>query len=285
MHIECFGESIEIADYEIDGRKYVDCLIRKQNILLLPEEKIRQAILIYLINYTKITEENYTFKVEYRNLDIAIYHKNKSENFQPACSPILIIEVKRANENLSKHESQILNYLELNSCFDGLLTNCQQTFLYSIKYQFKKRSFNINQLDDYFDKCKPDNDLEYFNSATHGDTESFIFLIHKYGQTCKFEFLCTNYETPINTFLVSQRSEFIFFDFCGISKKKQTKIITILSVSPAIIFRLICDFYKSLLTKIFFIIYSLFATDIRYFYLLEFGKTPNFIYYKKLLFS
>lgn len=224
MLIDCFDKSIEINDYDIGDRKYIDCIIRKQRILLLPEEKVRQSILLFLINYTEINLYNYDFKVEHNNLDIAIYHKNKLDNFKPTCSPILIIEVKRKNENLSNHESQILNYLELTSCIDGILTNCQQTYLYSIKYQYKKRSFNLMSLNDYFEKCKADDDIKYFESATHGDIDSFIFLVHKYGQTCKIKFQCTDYTTPINTFWVSQISEFIFFDFCGISKKKQTKI-------------------------------------------------------------
>ena len=56
MIIDCFGKLIEIKDYDIDGSKYVDCVIRKQRLLLLPEEKVRQAILLFLINYTEIKQ-------------------------------------------------------------------------------------------------------------------------------------------------------------------------------------------------------------------------------------
>ncbi len=88
MIIDCFGKSIEIKDYDIDGYKYVDCVIRKQRLLLLPEEKVRQAILLFLINYTEIKQNKYIFKVEHNNLDIAIYHKNIMADFQPTCSPL-----------------------------------------------------------------------------------------------------------------------------------------------------------------------------------------------------
>ncbi len=224
MEVNCFDKLIQISDYEIEGRRYIDCVIRKQRILLLPEEEVRQAILVYLIRYTNINEDNYIFKVEHNNLDIAVYYKNKLNNFQPVCSPILIIEVKRKNENLSNHEAQILKYLEINSCTHGLLTNSQKIFLYSVKNNFKKRHFEINSLNQYLEWYKPDDDIDLFESAENGNIESFMFLIKKYGKTCKFNLVFTGYETPIDIFWVSQINDFIFFDFCGIYKKKQPRI-------------------------------------------------------------
>ncbi len=225
MIIDCFDKSIEIKDYDFEGSKYIDCVIRKQRILLFPEEKVRQAILLFLINYTEITPDNYVFKVEYNNLDIAIYHKPKVLEFQPIRRPLLIIEVKRKNEDILKHVPQLLNYLDLNSCNDGILANCQQLYLYSKNYKYKKKQFNLTMLNGYFASCQSDGNVKYFELAQCGDVDSFVLLVNKYGRTNKIRFLCSDYKIPIDTHLVSQISNYIIFDFCGRYQKKQTKIL------------------------------------------------------------
>lgn len=225
MIIDCFGKLIEIKDYDIDGSKYVDCVIRKQRLLLLPEEKVRQAILLFLINYTEIKQNKYIFKVEHNNLDIAIYHKNIMADFQPTCSPLLIIEVKRKQEDVLKYESQLLNYLELNDCTEGILANCQQIYLYSKNNRFKKKFINLSMLNGYFANSQfDDEDIKFFKLARQGDIESFLLLVNKYGQNNRIRFICSNYNIPIDVFLVSQVNNYILFDFCGVYKKKQTKI-------------------------------------------------------------
>ena len=137
-------------------------------------------------------------------------------DFQPRCSPLLIIEVKRKQEDVLKYESQLLNYLELNDCTGGILANCQQIYLYSKNNRFKKKFINFSMLNGYFANSKFDEDIKFFKLARQGDIESFLLLVNKYGQNNRIRFICSNYNIPIDVFLVSQVNNYILFDFCGV---------------------------------------------------------------------
>lgn len=110
MILNCLDRPIEIYEYLIDNVSYIDCVIRKKRVVLYPEEKVRQAFILYLLSFTNINTDNYTIKVEYQNLDIVIYKKHKIKDFQPAHSPILIIELKSQNVDVLNFEHQLLNY-------------------------------------------------------------------------------------------------------------------------------------------------------------------------------
>ena len=226
MKIKCLDKLIEILDYEIDNVIYTDCLIRKRRLVLLPEEEARQAFISYLQKYTNINSSNYVIKVEYKNLDIAVYNKYDLDDFQPYQSPILIIELKRKSLNVIDFEHQLFGYLELNYCDIGILTNCQQAYIYSKNNNFKRKllpHYELKRL------LLSDNNLEedtiYFESAKNGDIDSFLFLIDKYGQSCRITFQCSDYNVPIETFLLSHSNNYILFDFCGLkSKRKRPKV-------------------------------------------------------------
>ena len=139
MILNCLDRPIEIYEYLIDNVSYIDCVIRKKRVVLYPEEKVRQAFILYLLKFTNINTDNYTIKVEYQNLDIVIYKKHKIKDFQPSHSPILIIELKSQNVDVLNFEHQLLNYLNLGSCDNGILSNCKQLYLYSKSNGFRKK--------------------------------------------------------------------------------------------------------------------------------------------------
>lgn len=225
MILNCFDKPIEIYEYLINNVSYTDCVIRKRKIVLYPEEKVRQALILYLLKFTKINTDNYIIKVEYRNLDIVVYHKHNIKDFQPAHSPVLIIELKSQYVDVLNFEYQLLNYLNLNSCENGILANCKQLYIYSKINNFIKKPITLRELDKFLIQDKIDRDIELFESARNGDIDSFLKLIEKFGRSNTITFQCSTYKVPIDTFLVSYSMDYIFFDFCGVkSKRKQSKI-------------------------------------------------------------
>ncbi|MBD2318669.1 type I restriction enzyme HsdR N-terminal domain-containing protein [Phormidium tenue] len=225
MSVNCFGNSIEIYEYSINNISYTDCLIRKRRVVLYPEERVRQALILYLVNFTNINADNYVIKVEYKNLDIAIYQKHKIKYFQPACPPILIIEVKNQFVDVLNFESQLLKYLSLNSCNNGILTNCRQLYIYSKNNNFIKTNLTLCELDKVLIQDNFDKDIDLFEDARNGNIDSFLKLIEKYGKSNTITFQCSIYKMPIDTFFVSHSMDYIFFDLCGVkSKKNQPKI-------------------------------------------------------------
>jgi len=226
MILNCFDQPIEIYEYSVDNVIYTDCIIRKRKVVLYPEEQVRQALILYMLRFTSINTDNYIIKVEYKNLDIVIYQKYKIKEFQPALNPILIIELKSQHVDILSFEYQLINYLNLNSCDNGILANCKQMYLYSKVNNFIKKPITLYELDGFLPQNNNiDKDIDIFESARNGDIDSFLKLVEKYGKSNTITFQCSTYKMPIDTFLVSHSMNYIFFDFCGIkSKRKQPKI-------------------------------------------------------------
>ena len=54
MILNCLDRPIEIYEYLIDNVSYIDCVIRKKRVVLYPEEKVRQAFILYLLKFKLI---------------------------------------------------------------------------------------------------------------------------------------------------------------------------------------------------------------------------------------
>lgn len=117
-----------------EGKQYIFDIIRKKNILLTPEEWVRQHLLHYLIydlNYPKsmIAVEK-EFKVNHlkKRFDVLVYSKEMQ--------PFLLIECKSPKISLNEATiSQIANY---NSKFKAkflLVSNGNQNFCFDISGQ------------------------------------------------------------------------------------------------------------------------------------------------------
>ena len=182
--------------YERKYTQYTRCLCRNIEILISnrPEEKIRQIFLYFLINRTDLFPELINLKVEYNNLDIAIYRIFKLESFRPLQSPILIIEIKREEEYLSNHENQLLRYLEEQRSSMGILFNARDIILLektNRENHFSKKYLKSIENIPTIISGSLDNenlDCSEFEKARNGNIESFIHLIKKYGKYALHKF-------------------------------------------------------------------------------------------------
>jgi hypothetical protein len=225
MQTYCFDIPIIVDDYLVDQATCTDCLIRKKRIVLYPEEIVRQSFLRYLLDILNLDTTKYSIKVEYRNLDIVIYRNHLLKDFQPATEPVLIVELKNEYVDVLGYEQQLINYLSINFCENGVLSNCKQLFLYSKQNNFKRRALKICELLCLFEDQNWGEDVLLFESAKQGELFSFLELIDKFGQSNVFTFQCSDYGAPIQAFLLNHSDEFVFFDFCGVkSKRKKPKI-------------------------------------------------------------
>ncbi|MEH2227803.1 type I restriction enzyme HsdR N-terminal domain-containing protein [Nostoc sp.] len=174
--------------YKIDYAEYTKCLIRRREIVLdgRPEEKIRQLFLYFLVNESGLFPNTIDIRVESDNHDIELYKTAENEYFKPYLPPLMIVEVKREEENLRNHEKQIERYLKQSCSEIGILYNYHQITAY-IK---KDGVFMINTLNNLEDitplifqsSNKLDKNLLEFEKAVNGSFDSFVYLVNKYGK-------------------------------------------------------------------------------------------------------
>ena len=162
--------------YERNYTLYTKCLHREIEILISnkPEEKIRQIFLYFLINQSGLFPSLINLRVEYNNLDIAIYKNFELEDFRLFQPPTAIIEVKREEENLLDHVNQLTRYLEEQRSYIGVLFNGSNLILF--KRSSEESTFHRNYLTSIKDLPiilqealnKPDKDLLKFQGKESG---------------------------------------------------------------------------------------------------------------------
>ena len=224
---ESFFKRLEI--YEKTYSQYTKCLIREKEIILTgrPEEKVRQALLYFLVQQSGLFPNIVNVQVEYNDLDIAIYKAIENHDFQPFQPPLMIIEVKREEENLLNHENQIRRYLKESCSKMGLLFNCNQI----IAYQKEDSGFTRKYLDCITDippliwqSCNQQkSDISKFEKAKKGSWDSFIYLIDKYGKrsTNKILFKLESMPEPLVGCFFSYSENNVYYDVYGIYSRKQ----------------------------------------------------------------
>lgn len=128
---------------EVEGRAYVFDLIRKKNILLTPEEWVRQHFLHFLIqilHYPKplcSVERGLRYNKLMKRTDITVYDR-KGNIF-------LVVECKAAHIPLSqKTLEQAATYSFSLKAKHLVVTNGLQNFCCKIDYEAKKYSFLEN---------------------------------------------------------------------------------------------------------------------------------------------
>ncbi len=108
LNLSLLNYTSQLRLSEREGTKYVYDVIRKKDIVLLPEEMVRQCILLYLLNEVGISQNH--IRVEkgikvnglFRRSDIIIYDRN--------ALPKMIIEVKRPEHAISQ---KVLNQVAM----------------------------------------------------------------------------------------------------------------------------------------------------------------------------
>jgi hypothetical protein len=218
--------------YERNYTQYTKCLCRGIELLISnkPEEKIRQIFLCFLIYRSGLFPNLINLKVEYNNLDIAIYRNIDSETFRPFQPPAAIIEVKREKENLLNYANQLLRYLNEQRSPIGILFNGNDVIFF--KKDDKENGFSrvfLNSIEDISSVIleathQVNDDYLEFRNARDGDVNSFVYLIKKYGKHTlhKFSFVLKSDYTPIVGCCFSCDQDCIYYDLYGkYSRKKR----------------------------------------------------------------
>lgn len=220
----CHGYISQLPVEDIGGVKQTKCLIRGRNIVLTPEEEVRQAYLHYLLNHSKIDQSLFRIRVEFQSLDIAIYPKYQYSMFSPYTNPSLIVEVKRDGVDLQRHKSQLFRYLDRHSCPKGVLFNCASVHLYTKEGKsYRNESIKIEQLDEiiHADMVLNQSEIEDFKKAEVGDIDCFIRLVEKYGNASRVSFECRTYGIVTSAFWFQVANDHILFDIQGVRAKKK----------------------------------------------------------------
>ncbi|MBN4003120.1 type I restriction enzyme HsdR N-terminal domain-containing protein [Nostoc sp. LPT] len=180
--------SIKLNIYKRNYAEYTKCLIRGREIVIdgRPEEKVRQLFIYFLVNKSGLFANEIDIKVESNNHDIELYRTVKNKNFNPYQPPLMIVEVKREEEDLQNHEKQIERYLKKSCSEIGVLYNYHEI----IAYTKKDKVFTSNYLNNIED-IPPlilqssnilEKDILEFEKAVNGSFKSFIHFINKYGK-------------------------------------------------------------------------------------------------------
>lgn len=215
--------------YHKNNQKYTKCLIRKTEIAIAgrPEELVRQLFIHYLISESESLANKIYIKVESNNHDLEIYKREENHNFKPHQAPLIIVEVKRVDVNLTNHHEQIQRYLTRACCNTGILYNYHKILLFNKK----ENSFQISHLKSFWEvqqiilkessiiNCN----LLEFEKAQNGDFESFAFLVGKYGKytTNTIVFKLRNQPLEIKGYFFNVKGDKVYYDPCGQFANKQ----------------------------------------------------------------
>lgn len=224
MNINCHGEEVKLLTYPFNGSLKTKCLIRGINLLLTPEEKVRQAFLQRFIDLGLM--EDYIFKVEHKSFDIAIYQKSNIKDFNPYNPPLLIIEVKK-NKNIKvlNYLTQIKGYLSTANTKLGLLGNCKELYVINYKTSIKKKfefTYIAKILENEVKNRTIEQDIEMFKLAQNGDFRAFEWLTNKYDLESIFKFSIKEHSQYIihEGFLFEEKGSNIMFNNRGVSVRK-----------------------------------------------------------------
>lgn len=224
---KCFDTDIELNVLDIDNSSYINCYERGYAVYLTPEEEVRQSVLVYFYNHSKVDMNKFLAKVEFQSMDFVLYKKIPIPDFQPTQTPVIIFEFKRDYTNIGDFKYQIIGYMERFNCLTGVLTNSKDIIVVrQDNTDYISENCNISDLEVVIQNIEidNDNDINDFSLAQKGDFNSFVNLTKKFGKTSKFMISCKEYSAPIPCFYFNIHDEFVFFDICGVyTKKKQHK--------------------------------------------------------------
>ncbi|RCJ25310.1 hypothetical protein A6S26_16100 [Nostoc sp. ATCC 43529] len=180
--------SIKLNIYKRNYAEYTKCLIRGREIVIdgRPEEKVRQIFIYFLVNESGLFPNEIDIKVESNNHDIELYRTVKNKNFKPYQPPLMIVEVKREEEDLQNHENQIQRYLKKSCSEIGVLYNYHEIIAYTKKDKVFTNNY-LNSIEDIPSLILQssnilEKDILEFEKAVNGSFKSFIYLINKYGK-------------------------------------------------------------------------------------------------------
>jgi type I restriction enzyme M protein len=129
--INTFEKSISVKDYKGKNAAYINCLVRKKEIKLTPEEAVRQLyVLVLRDNFGYSTERMeleyaVSFGREKKRADIVIFDKNQTT------TPFIMVELKKPK--LKDGKEQLKSYCNATGAPIGIWSNGD-----SISYYHRK---------------------------------------------------------------------------------------------------------------------------------------------------
>jgi hypothetical protein len=221
--------------YEQDYLQYTRCLCRGIELQLSarPEEIVRQVLLYFLIQESDLVPNLIELKVEHNNLDVAIFTRVMDSDFQPFRPPLVIVEVKREEEDLSNHEDQLLGYMKENRGRTGVLFNGNAILIYEKCDEERPRPIHLGSLWELRDRLQQladpltnqnEQDSQVFQMAKGGDAASFVRLVEKYGKysTHVIVFTLKGSPDPIPGCFFQVKEQVVYYDVYAKFRRKRS---------------------------------------------------------------
>ncbi len=206
LEVPCFryfGKDLKarlIVKHGTEGNLLVRCPVRQSLYFLTPEERVRQALIWFLLEGSKgamAWRNRLRVEVEQRSLDVAAFLTGEAsdESFYPNLS-VLIIETKREERESMDDpgvEEQLRLYMVRERCRAGLIVNAQQAAWLSLSGEFTQPRWVKDRLSDM---CEVENRIEQasaeatahvldckkaFTEAAAGDFDSLVHLVSLFG--------------------------------------------------------------------------------------------------------
>jgi hypothetical protein len=186
----------------------VRCPIRGGLYFLTPEERVRQALIWFLLNGASNASgwrERLRFEVEHRSLDVAAFLATESVDDRFKFNvPVLIVETKRQERELAgdlETEEQLKTYMIRERCRSGLIFNARQATWLSMQGEFTQgcwiedRLFDLRDVEERLQQATHDAATMasiYKNASTlaaAGDFDSLLRLISLIGNDSRLTFV------------------------------------------------------------------------------------------------
>ncbi len=142
-------KNIELKITEKEGKKYIIDVVRKKQLVLTPEEWVRQNLLVYLINekgYPKNlirVEQQLAGKDVFFRADIVIYDNSGKARMIIECKAESVKITQEVFEQISKYNLQFkVDYL--------VVSNGKQNYICKIDYEQMNYTF-LKGIPDYKD--------------------------------------------------------------------------------------------------------------------------------------
>jgi hypothetical protein len=222
--------------YETEGEIIVARGFPKANRVLriARNSYVKENLPRCMIFYTEIKnwgQKNPIICVEENYLDISIYQISEEENFQPNVPPLMIIEIKRQDVEITPHKQQLIDYMKQHKCNTGLISNIEDAVLLEKSDDGNFSECKLFENNELISKIRTiqqkytisNLDIRCFNNSVNGDIQSFVFLIKKYGNRAihKIQFEIGKEEIVGYFFKVDEKRERISYNRCGSGYSKK----------------------------------------------------------------
>jgi hypothetical protein len=178
----------------------ITCPVRCGKYLLTPEERVRQALIWFLVHGSDCSEpwsQGMQIAVEQRCLDISGFSAGEgiTREFSPIV-PVLIIETKRPEVDVltgTGAEDQLVTYMRREQCRSGMTFNARQAAWITLTGDLANPIYVMETLSDLVEvEQRIDNAIAGasthvnayaadYRAATVGDFASFARLVEQFG--------------------------------------------------------------------------------------------------------